>query len=204
MNIDRLSSEEIRQMVKGEHASQTKIQISNSSEYKPTVTRHVGDKWTDEDGNEWEQKEGYALRLGKDWQQDLQASLNTFANCPKEVCTCTLPNKYDKKMKAIHDMCFDCVIAMEHKLRIQGKYEEYEKEKIKKNVLAWLAEAEKEKEILADVLSRVEFANEFGDVEKWNTTINKEDLLKQITEQFEEFKKNFLEQLENPNAQQQP
>jgi hypothetical protein len=201
MNFDKLTSDDIQKMVKGEHSSQNKIQVSVSDDYKPTITRHVGDKWTDADGNEWEQKDGYALRLGKEWQQELQKELSSFANCPKETCTCDFPNRYDKKMKAIHGMCFDCVIAMEHKLRIQGKYEEYEREKIKSNALAWLAEAEKDKDILADTLSRLEFTNEFGDVEKWNTNFNKEELLEKITIEFENFKKMILEQLEDTNAE---
>lgn len=200
MNIDKLTGEDIRQMVKGEHSSQNKIQVTVGGEYAPTITRKVGDKWTDADGNEWEQKEGYATKLGKDWQQDLRQELNTFANCPKEVCTCTLPKRLDKKMKAIHDMCFDCVIEMEHRLRIQGKYEEYEKEKLKKNALAWLAEAEADKEMIADTLSKLEFTNEFGDVEKWHTNVNKEELLTKISQEFEQFKKEFLEKLETPNA----
>jgi hypothetical protein len=200
MNIDKLTTEEIQQMVRGEHSSQNKIQISAPGEYSPTITRNIGDRWEDADGNEWEQRNGYAVKLGREWQQELKTELSTFKNCPKEICTCTLPNRYDKKMKAIHDMCFDCVIAMEHKLRIQGKFEEYEKEKLRNNMLGWLSEAEKEKDIIADEFSRMEFTNEFGDVEKWHTNINKEEFATQLGEKFEEFKKTFLEKLEDGNA----
>jgi len=199
MNFDKLTSEDIRKMVKGEHSSQNKIQVTVGDEYKPTITRNVGDKWTDEDGNEWEQKQGYAVKLGKEWQQELHNDLHSFPKCPKETCTCTLPKRNDTKMRAIHGMCFDCVIDMEHKLRITGKFKEYEKEKLKRNAMAWLDEAEKEKEILADTLSRLEFTNEFGDIEKWNTHVNKEELLDKISQQFEQFKKEFLEKMETRN-----
>ena len=202
MNFDKLTTDDIQKMVRGEHSSQNRIQVAVGTDYKPTITRHVGDKWTDEDGNEWEQKEGYALKLGTEWKQELQKELSTFKNCPKETCTCTLPTRYDKKMQGIHGMCFDCVITMEHKLRIQGKYEEYEREKLKNNALAWLTEAEKDKEIIADTLSRLEFTNEFGDVEKWNTQVNKEELLIKLNEEFEQFKKNLLEQTETDNAKE--
>jgi hypothetical protein len=40
----------------------------------------------------------------------------------------------DEKMWNIHKICFDCVIDMEHQLRIEGKYDEYEKRKVKENL----------------------------------------------------------------------
>ena len=45
-------------------------------------------------------------------------------------------------------MCYDCVIDMEHELRKQGKYEEYEKNKIQANAEAWLQKAEQDVEML--------------------------------------------------------
>jgi hypothetical protein len=111
----------------------------------------------------------FYIKLGKEWQQELHQYLNSFPNCQKEVCTCTMPKRIDEKMKTIHGMCFDCVIEMEHKIRLEGKWEEYEKEKVKQNALAWLKEAEKDKNLIAEELSKVEFANSFGDSEKWSS-----------------------------------
>ena len=42
-------------------------------------------------------------------------------------CNCIEPGVADLKMKAIHGMCLNCVVEMEHKLKLEGKYEEYEK-----------------------------------------------------------------------------
>jgi hypothetical protein len=99
-------------------------------------------------------------------------------------------------MRRIHGMCFDCVIDMEHKIRLEGKWDEYEKRKVKENAIAWLQEAEKDKNLIADELSRLEFSNDFGDIETWKTSLNKEELLEKIEKEFEEFKKNFIEKLE--------
>lgn len=196
LNENNINVESLKQMLHGKHATQNKIQVT-VGDYAPTVTRKVGEKWTDEDGNEWEQKEGYATKLGKEWQQELRKELSTFSNCPKEVCTCTLPNHLDKKMKAIHNMCFDCVIAMEHKLRIQGKYKEYEKEKIKANALAWIAQAEKDKDYVIEELSKsMEFVNANGMVEKWKNNIDPEELKMKIEEEFIKFKNDLLSKLE--------
>jgi hypothetical protein len=94
-------------------------------------------------------------------------------------------------------MCFDCVIDMEHKIRLEGRWDEYEREKMKENALAWLAEAEKDKNLIAEELSKLEFANSFGDSEKWSTGKTKEELLQKIEEEFEKFRQDFIQKLEN-------
>ena len=119
-----------------------------------------------------------------------------LSNCQKETCTCGIPKKLDEKMRKIHGMCFDCVVNMEHKIRLEGKWEEYEKTKLKENAIAWLNEAEHDKNSIIDELSRLEFTNDFGDIEKWDTNVNKEELLKKIEDEFEQFRKNIIEQLE--------
>ena len=107
-----------------------------------------------------------------------------------------MPKRLDEKMKAIHGMCFDCVVEMEHKIKLEKKWDEYEKEKIRQNALSWLKEAEKDKNLIAEELSKVEFANSFGDTEKWNTGVTKEQILQKIEEEFENFRKDFIEKLE--------
>jgi phosphomannomutase len=86
---------------------------------------------------------------------------------------------------------------MEHRLRLEGKWDEYENRKVKENALAWLAEAERDKNVVAEELSKVDFANSFGDSEKWNVPVTKEELLEKIEKEFEEFRKNFIAKLEN-------
>jgi hypothetical protein len=197
MEIKIDSIEDVKKLVDGKHESQQKVQVGYVPENtEDTVDRKIGDKWFDGDGNEWEQKNGYKVKLGKVWQQELHEYLNTFQKCPKETCTCTMPKRLDQKMKAIHGMCFDCVIDMEHKIRLEGKWDEYEKRKVKENALAWLSEAEKDKNAIASELSRVEFTNDFGDNEKWKTPFNKEEMLEKIEKEFEEFRNNFIKKLE--------
>ena len=190
------SVKDVEKLLHGTHESQTSVQVGYSGEIEEKISRKVGDKWKDADGNEWEQKEGYSIKLGKEWQQELHQYLNTFPNCQKEVCTCTMPKRLDEKMKAIHGMCFDCVVDMEHKIRLAGKWDEYEKEKLKQNALAWLAEAERDKNLVAEELAKVQFVNSFGDVEKWDTSKTKEELLTKIDEEFQRFREDFIQKLE--------
>lgn len=195
IKIDGLN--DVKKLIAGQHESQQKVQVGYTEENKEdTTSRKIGNKWFDEDGNEWEQRNGYKIKLGKAWQQELHEYLNTFQNCPNETCTCGMPKKIDEKMKRIHGMCFDCVIDMEHKIRLEGTWDEYEKRKVKQNALAWLVEAERDKNSIASELSRMEFTNDFGDIEEWKTPFNKEEMLEKIENEFAEFRKNFIEQLE--------
>ena len=197
MDIKIENLDDVKKLLAGEHDSQNKISIGFDGDRKPDgITRRVGDRWFDENGNEWEQKEGYRIKLGKEWQQELRDYLRSFSNCRKETCTCSMPKKLDEKMRRIHGMCFDCVVDMEHKIRLEGKWDEYEKRKVKENAIAWLSDAEKDKNVIARELSQLEFTNDFGDIEEWKTPFNKEEMLEKIENEFDEFRKNFIEQLE--------
>lgn len=191
------SIQDVKNILAGTHEEQNKLQVGYVPKEEPKVTREIGDRWFDSDGNEWEQKDGYKMKLGKEWQQELHSYLNTFQNCPKETCLCVAPKRLDEKMKSIHGMCFDCVIEMEHKIKLEKKWDEYEREKLKQNALAWLSEAEKDKNLIAEELSKVEFANSFGDSEKWETGVTKEQILQKIEEEFQKFREDFIQKLEN-------
>ena len=82
-------------------------------------------------------RKGYKVKVGK--LSKLRTELREFPNCNKESgsCTCTEPGTADLKMKAIHGMCLNCVVEMDHKLKLEGKYEEYEKKKLLANALKW-------------------------------------------------------------------
>lgn len=190
---------DVQKLMRDEHESQTKIQIAVSSGQTEYIAREVGDKWTDADGNEWQQQDGYSVKLGKEWQQHLHAGLNTFPNCQKETCTCVFPTvtKLDRKMQFLKGLCFDCVVTMEHKVRLAGKWDEYEAGRLMDNALAWLKEAEADKNIIADELTRLEFHNDFGDTETWSTGNTKDDLLDKINSEFTEFKTTFIKTLED-------
>ena len=59
--------------------------------------------------------------------------------CPE--CDSVMKKKLDNKMWTLFGHCFDCQIKIENKLRIEGKYEECEKEKIRKNKISFIKEA---------------------------------------------------------------
>jgi hypothetical protein len=74
--------EDIKKLLHGEHSEQQKVTVGFTPDAeKQTESRNIGDRWFDADGNEWEQKEGYPVKLGKEWQQELQTYLKSFPNC---------------------------------------------------------------------------------------------------------------------------
>ena len=186
----------VKEMIAGNHRTQTKNTVAFNDE-KQFIKREVGEQWTDDDGNTWEQKKGYKIKLGK--LSELRNQINTFPKCQKEVCTCMNPNRNDLKMKAIHGMCFDCVIDMEHQLKIEGKYEEYERQKILDNGKAWLKQAELEKEALK-VAIKARYINEDGSVEEWDG-VSWEEMEEKIENEFRIFRENFIQKLEKPNEE---
>ena len=186
----------VKEMIAGNHRTQTKNTVAFDSE-KEFVKREVGEQWTDNDGNIWEQKKGYKVKLGK--LSELRNEINTFSKCPKEVCTCTTPNRNDLKMKSIHDMCFDCVIDMEHKLKIDGKYEEYERQKKLDNAKAWIKQAEIEKESVKIAL-KSKYLNEDGSFEEWGG-VSWDEIEAKIENEFQQFREKFIQKLETDSEE---
>ena len=58
--------------------------------------------------------------------------------CPK--CDVIMKKRLDNKFWNMYGHCFDCQIKIENKMRIDGTYEEWEKEKIKQNKISFIKE----------------------------------------------------------------
>jgi len=177
----------VKSMIRGDHKSQSKTTVSFHGVKEQQADRQVGDVWVDNDGNTWEQFKGYKVQKGK--LDSLREELNSYPNCRKEICTCGTPSQLDKKMRSIHGMCFDCVVDMEHELRLDGKYEEYERAKMRQNAMAWLKDSEQEVEDLKiAVVKAPEIVNVDGTISKWEIQYDPEKLVASIDEQFKNLK----------------
>jgi len=56
--------------------------------------------------------------------------------CPN--CKKIMKHRNDDKMYRVNGHCFDCQLQFEHKLRLEGKYEDYENNRIWTNELSYL------------------------------------------------------------------
>ena len=186
----------VKEMIAGNHRTQTKNTVAFDAE-KEFIKREVGDQWNDDEGNVWEQKKGYKIKLGK--LSELRSEINTFPKCSKEVCTCMTPNRNDLKMKSIHGMCLDCVISMEHQMKIDGTYGEYERKKKLENAKAWLTQAELEKDTIK-LAMKARFVNEDGSLEDWDGG-SWEEIEEKIETEFQNFKETFIQKLETDSEE---
>ena len=187
----------IRQMLDGTHRTQTRTSVSFA---QPTSKTHeVGEVWTDANGNEWEQREGYKIQKGKlDEIRSLLAKNQMPAHCPK--CSKQMNKKLDRKFWLYEKHCFDCQVAFEHTLRIEGKYADYEKDRMRRNAESWLKDAEQEAmELVEAFRNPLSFANADGTIEKWTGGQDPEEIAQKIEEEFRNFKENFLLKLTTEN-----
>jgi hypothetical protein len=97
-------------------------------------------------------------------------------------------------MWKVHKMCIDCVIDMEHEHKLNGTYEQYEKDLMRKNIEAWLIDARAEMGAIKELLTKAEFVNSDGTVEKWDSPWKgKEQELEELLEKdFQKVKYQLL------------
>jgi hypothetical protein len=201
----------LQQMLEGDHKFQTKTSVGFSdadSMAKKNEQHEVGDIWDEKDPTTGliytvEQKDGFRIKKSKlsDVFQEIRNEMRVFGKCPKETCTCSAPKRIDEKMRKIHNMCFDCVIDMEHQLKLNGEYEAYELEKVQANAIAWLESAEKDVEMLKQAYTEAMsfVSNSEGQTETWAAKMTPEEFEETVQSNFEKFKQNFLDNLNNTN-----
>ena len=198
----------IQQMLDGTHKFQTKksVGFSDAEQVAKRNERHeVGDTWEEIDSSTgityiYEQRDGFRVKKTKasDALQSIREEIRAFPNCRKETCTCIGTHHLDQKMRKIHGMCFDCTIEMEHELRKEGKFEEYEQSKIRENKLAWLAAAERDVAMLKQAYTQASkfVTNSEGQQEAWTARMTAEEFDETIQKQFDKFKQDFLNNLD--------
>ena len=117
--------------------------------------------------------------------------------CPK--CDVIMKKRLDNKFWNMYGHCFDCQIKIENKMRIDGTYEEWEKNKVKQNKISFIKEQIQAIEEWRD-MKAPEFFNNVGvnepmlEKEKWDIDIEK--IKKEAEEAIEKFTEE-LKKLEN-------
>ena len=153
---------------------------------KETETKKkVGETWTDSDGKEWEQKEGYKTNISI--MDDVRTFLDKLNTCSSENCKTISYDRIDKKMIRKTGMCLDCLQKIEQKLKNDGTYPFYEDYKITRNKLEYAREMKvRWEEALTGIKQQIEQVTEDGRVEKWTWDVDiekvKVDLKRDIDE----------------------
>ncbi len=104
--------------------------------------------------------------------------------CPE--CKKTMKKKLDDKFWRMFGHCFDCQITIENKLRIEGKYEEWERKKVLENKKSFLHDLKQSIDDFEKTEGKAEFFNSVGvrdvELEKENWSMGDEKFNKIITE----------------------
>ena len=161
----------MRNLIQGKTGSSTETQIGYS---KKRVERKEGDIWK-ENKKTWTIKNGIKQTISK--LDAIKKEVFVPLCCPK--CSKVIKHQLDKDNYKIHKNCHDCVIEFEHKLRMEGKYNDYIKELKAKNSLDMVDDLE------SYLLSAVNTTNdgyvsEQGTIERWVGGLDKEKLTKEI------------------------
>jgi len=177
----------MRNILTGQTGDRTQIQTGWD---KNTQTHTEGDVWED-NGKKWTIKNGIKQTVTKlDEIKKLVVLPLSCPNCGKLMKV----DDYNKKMWAIHQKCFDCVIKMESEIKREGKWDEYCANIMNLNKNAELDDLERALEQW--VTEKDSFVSEAGEVEKWGGG-DKADVYKQVKDEIAELKKRDIYKGEN-------
>ena len=141
-----------------------------------------GDTW-EEAGRQWTIKNGIKQTVTKmDKLKHLAVMPISCPECKKHMRA----DDINKKMYSIHKRCLDCVIEMEAKIKLEGKWDEYAKNQMNANKNAALEDFEKALE--AWMQERDTFVSEAGDIESW-TGGDKKKMFEEIKANLDKLKK---------------
>ena len=169
----------MRNIITGKAGDRTQVQTGWE---KHKQDYQEGDVW-EESGKRWTIKNGIKQTITK--LDNLKKLVVLPLTCPN----CKTPFKahdVNKKMYSIHGMCLNCVTEMETRLKIEGKYSEYEKNILNQNKNASLEEFEMGLE--AWLKENDSFVTEAGDVESWGK-VDKTKMYEEIKSNIEKLKK---------------
>ena len=163
----------MRNLITGKTGASSNTQIGYKKEIKEYKE---GDVWT-EGRKTWTIKNGIKQTVSK--LDKIKKEIFTPLCCPK--CSKVMKHVLDKDNYKVHKTCHDCVIEFEHKLRINGKYEQYRNSLKTKNELNILDDLET---YLLEAINtdNNSYVSEQGEVERWVGGVNKKEWTHKIKE----------------------
>ena len=133
--------------------------------------REVGERWTDKEGKEWEQQEGFVSAVTQ--MDDIRRYLDKLNTCNNPDCPTTKPSMTDKRLIRKTGLCIVCLAKQERELKLDGTYTFYEDYKITLNKLGFVRDTKAQyEEALLGIKQQIEQVTEDGRVEKWTWDID--------------------------------
>ncbi len=143
------------------------------------VKREVGDRWTDKEGKEWEQQDGFISAVTQ--MDDIRKYLDKLNTCNNSDCTTTKPSIADKRLIRKTGLCIVCLAKQETELKLDGTYPFYEDYKITLNKLGFVRDIKAQyEEALLGIKQQIEQVTEDGRIEKWTWDVDIEKVKKDL------------------------
>jgi len=164
----------MRNIITGNAGGITGVQVGYN---KQQQDYQENDIW-EENGKQWTIKNGIKQTVTK--HDKLRQLVTMPLSCP----TCHKPLKntdINKKMWNIHHMCFDCVIEMEAKIKLEGKWDEYEKQMMNANKDFIVNDFEEAFDNFINSQNESYFTEQ-GDIESWSGGKINEEEIKNVKE----------------------
>jgi|TARA_Y100000389_G_scaffold198275_1_gene234472 hypothetical protein len=171
--------ERLRNLITGKYGKKTGSSVGFS---KAEEFYAEGDIW-ESDGRTWTIKNGIKQNITKLDKAKKAHVMPLLCPCCKKI----MKKRIDKPSYNLHKKCFNCVVEMEHKMRIEGTWEKYiynlHNQQIDHNL-------EEFKNFVKEKLkeSNNSFVSEDGDVEKWVGKLD-EDKVNEYLASVEEYAK---------------
>lgn len=185
MNSLRVVREKMGQVLKKDQSLKVSTYITSSSDHKE------GDIWYEND-KKWTIKHGIKQTISK-----FEGAKKPFF-CPK--CERIMRGKADDRMWLLRGKCHRCVIEEETKMRLDGKWEAYERGLMLANAIAMAKDVIQEFTAYRDAIGNPEIHFADGRIETWkvdNTQIKKD--LQEYIEQIEAWLQELLHEQQTTN-----
>jgi hypothetical protein len=170
--------------------------ISFSDAGKKEEKRKVGEKWTDSNGDNWEQLEAAKMKVSElgDIMAETRAYLDKLNTCKAKDCQTIKIARVDKKLISKTGYCLHCLTKKEAQIKYDGLWKEYEDYKIYSNMIDHGKDVIAQfKQAYNDVKQVYEVANEKGELEKWTMEKDAETIKAEILVDIMNFEKEVEE-----------
>jgi hypothetical protein len=170
--------------------------VSFAGAEEANVTRKVGDRWTDTNGDMWEQKEFGKMKVSdlSDTMQEVRQYLNKLNTCKHPECKTVKISRVDKKLISKTGYCIKCLAIKEFQIKDDGLWEAYETYKITSNMIGYgLDVVAKFKQAYSDAKQEYEVVGEDGKIEMWRMEKDIDELKAEILADIERYESEIQE-----------
>jgi hypothetical protein len=177
-----------------EYETDTFVSFAGAEE--ANITRKVGDRWTDSNGDTWEQKDFGKMKVSdlSDTMQEVRAYLDKLNTCKSTDCKTIKVGIIDKKLISKTGYCTKCLAKKEFEIKNDGLWDAYETYKITSNMIAYgLDVVAKFKQAYSDAKPEYEVVGEDGKIEVWKMEKNIDELKAEILADIEKFESEIQE-----------